>query len=152
MNKAKLLDLVADLAGKWIDEIEKENQLAFRSLTDVEINIASRVGVHFPESIKLIEVSEIPFPTDPLLVGLCKQYDFIGDKSIGLTLGYAVYIRKNYLSTRLLSHEFRHVYQYEQAGSVHGFLQEYVNQLMELGYNDAPYELDARKHEFEKIS
>jgi len=93
----------------------------------------------------------MPLPTDPLLRKLCDEYDFMGDSSIGLTLGYNVYIRKPYISTRLLSHEFRHVLQYENCGSVHKFLLTYIEQVMTLGYLDAPFEIDARNHEFETL-
>jgi hypothetical protein len=48
---------------------------------------------------------------------------------------------------RLLAHEFRHLYQVEQAGSLAAFLPAYLQQIAEVGYDCAPYELDARAHE-----
>ena len=67
---------------------------------------------------------------------------------IGLTLGYAVLICRGHESRpRLLSHEFRHVYQYEAAGSIAAFLPAYLEQIVAFGYFNAPLEADARTHE-----
>lgn len=48
---------------------------------------------------------------------------------------------------RLLSHEYRHVHQYEAAGSIAAFLRRYLQQIAEVGYERAPYEIDARQWE-----
>jgi hypothetical protein len=67
---------------------------------------------------------------------------------VGLTLGYAVLVCPGYgRDVRLLSHEFRHVYQYEQAGSIAAFLPVYLQQIVTVGYQNAAYERDARAHE-----
>ena len=66
---------------------------------------------------------------------------------VGLTLGYGVYVCHGHGSIRLLSHEFRHVYQYEHAGSIAAFLPAYLQQIVTVGYNNAPLEVDARAHE-----
>ena len=50
-------------------------------------------------------------------------------------------------SLRELSHEFRHVYQYEAAGSIAAFLPVYLQQIVAFGYANAPFEADARAHE-----
>ncbi|ARU29033.1 hypothetical protein CBR65_17170 [Cellvibrio sp. PSBB006] len=73
--------------------------------------------------------------------------NFLGPDTIGLTLGYGIYLREGYITDRLLSHEFRHVQQYEVAGSVQAFIVEYIQQIFQYGYYDAPYEVDARAHE-----
>ena len=57
---------------------------------------------------------------------------------VGLTLGYGVYVCHGHGTVRLLSHEFRHVYQYEQAGSIAAFLPVYLQQIVTFGYNNAP--------------
>ena len=66
---------------------------------------------------------------------------------VGLTLGYSVFICRGNETVLLLSHEFRHVYQYEQAGSIAAFLPGYLQQIAAFGYADAPLEHDARAHE-----
>ncbi|MBV2129714.1 hypothetical protein [Arsukibacterium indicum] len=69
------------------------------------------------------------------------------EDTIGLTLGYGIYIKQGYLTRRLLSHELRHVHQYEQAGSHEAFLTRYIGDIIRFGYLDSPYEVDARYHE-----
>jgi hypothetical protein len=64
---------------------------------------------------------------------------------IGLTLGYAVLVcRDHEARPRVLSHEFRHVHQYEVAGSIAAFLPGYLQQIVAHGYANAPLEIDAR--------
>ena len=43
---------------------------------------------------------------------------------------------------RLLAHEFVHVAQYERLGR-EAFLEEYIRQIAEHGYQNAPFELEA---------
>jgi len=71
----------------------------------------------------------------------------LGPGMVGLTLGYGVYICRGHGTVRLLSHEFRHVYQYERAGSIAAFLPVYLHQIATVGYYNAPFEIDARAHE-----
>jgi hypothetical protein len=67
----------------------------------------------------------------------------------GVTFGYGIYICDGQVSNRLISHECRHVYQYEAAGSIAAFLPIYLHQIATVGYDDAPYEIDAREHEID---
>jgi hypothetical protein len=131
---------------------EQQQALIFqfgRSLTSSEQAIASRAGVAKPERVYIHEVPVIKRPQEPELVALCEAYGFLTDETIGLTLGYGIYIKQGYLTTRLLSHELRHVQQYEQAGSAEAFLTRYIGEIKQFGYLDSPYEVDARKHEIE---
>jgi hypothetical protein len=66
---------------------------------------------------------------------------------VGLTLGHGIYVCDGHFSNRLISHECRHVHQYEEAGSIRAFLPLYLQQIAEYGYEGAPYEVDARDHE-----
>jgi len=112
--------------------------------------------------------SEIPVVfahvSDPVAAGFVKSMarpggnltgvaDFVGelqDKRIQ-TFGEMVRLRRlichGHETVRLLSHEFRHVYQYEQAGSVAAFLPGYLLQIVERGYTSTTFEIDARAHE-----
>jgi hypothetical protein len=66
---------------------------------------------------------------------------------VGITFGHGIYIREGTVSNRLVSHELRHVHQYEAAGSIAAFLATYLQQIVTVGYDNAPLELDARAHE-----
>lgn len=110
--------------------------------------LARNNGVRRPENIRIISVQgTIPRPTDPELLQLMDDYSFLSTDTAGLALGYGIYIRGDAFSNRILSHELRHVYQYEQAGSIRAFLAEYIPQILLCGYRNAALEIDARKYE-----
>jgi hypothetical protein len=66
---------------------------------------------------------------------------------VGLTLGHSIFICRGHQTRRLLSHELRHVHQYEAHGSIAEFLPVYLQQIAEVGYANAPFEIEARAHE-----
>lgn len=116
-------------------------------LDNDQLNIAAKVGVAHPDQIRIIIVERIPSPVDPELSSAADYFKILGPDAAGLTLGYGIFIRKGYSDIRLLSHEFRHVHQYEQAGSIGAFLSIYIPQLFQFGYHNAPLEIDARSFE-----
>jgi hypothetical protein len=116
-------------------------------LNDTLISVARSVEVLRPELIRVVEIASIPLPDDPELKQAALVTGLLGPNMVGLTLGYGVYVCHGYGTVRLLSHEFRHVYQYEQAGSIGAFLPVYLQQIVTVGYNNAPFEVDARAHE-----
>jgi hypothetical protein len=109
--------------------------------------VAQSVGVLHPELIRIAEVSHLPLPEDPELRRVALGAGLLGQGMVGLTFGYGVYICHGHKDLRLLSHEFRHVYQYEHTGSIASFLPIYLEQIATFGYDDAPFEVDARAHE-----
>lgn len=116
-------------------------------MTDEEITLASKVGVARPELIRLQLCDCLPMPQDPLLQAIAIQTGLLGPHMAGLTLGYSILVCRGHETRCLLAHEFRHVFQYEQYGSIAGFLPVYLQQIAEYGYKDAPFEVDARTHE-----
>jgi len=92
-------------------------------------------------------VESLPLPEDEMLRRAALETGLLGPGMVGLTLGYSVLICRGHDSLRLLSHEFRHVHQYEQAGSIAAFLPVYLRQVATVGYSNAPFEIDARAYE-----
>ena len=111
------------------------------------IEDARRVGVANPEAIRIMVLSRMPLPDDEGLRLLAGDTGLLGTGTLGLTLGHGIFILDGYASRPLLTHEFRHVHQYEQAGSIGAFLRTYLEQIFTVGYEDAPLERDARAHE-----
>lgn len=109
--------------------------------------MARGVGVAQPERIRVALVDALPLPEDPVLRAAALQAGLLGPGMVGLTLGYSVFISKGQETLRLLSHEFRHVHQYEQAGSIPAFLPGYLQQVVHLGYANTAFEKDAGAHE-----
>ncbi len=118
-----------------------------RPLTTALESLASNVGVTHPEKIRITETPELPLPEDSELRAAGLKLGLLGPHIAGSTFGYGIYVRKGYVTRRLLSHEFRHTYQYEQAGSIAAFLERYIEQIAATGYYDASFERDAGAHE-----
>ena len=109
--------------------------------------VARRVGVRRPELIRMILVDELPLPEEPLLREAPLETGLLGPGMVGLTLGYSIFVISGHDTVRLISHECRHVYQYETLGSIDRFLPAYLQQIVEFGYASAPFEVDARAYE-----
>ncbi len=131
----------------WAEATSTYAAMSGRPLSEAEAEIARHVGVSRSEAIRLFIVDQMPYPEHPMLQVAAMATDFLGPQTSGLTLGHAVMVRRGQESARLLSHEFRHVHQYEQAGSIAAFLPVYLEQMVDYGYADAPLEIDARAHE-----
>jgi len=116
-------------------------------LSPSEEEVARAVGVVKPELVRIEIVERLPLPEDATLRTAALQAGLLGPDMVGLTLGHSVFICRGHKSRRLLSHELRHVHQYEQAGSITAFLPVYLTQVLQVGYHSAPLELDARAHE-----
>ena len=135
-------------AIKWAEARAKKASEVGVPLTAEEQNIARAVGVMRPELVRIEIVGErLPMPDDPALQAAAIKAGLLGPGMVGLTLGHAIFICRGHKTRRLLAHELRHVYQYEQHGSIAAFLPVYLSQVLEVGYEDAALERDARAHE-----
>jgi hypothetical protein len=147
------VDLRAELpvllprAIAWAEAAGAEAAAAGRPLDPAETAIARRVGVRRPRRVRLAVVAELPAPAEPALAAAVRESGLLGPGAAGLALGHAVVIRRGCESPRLLAHELRHVAQVERAGSLAAFLRAYLEQVVEHGYDDAPFEVDARAWE-----
>jgi hypothetical protein len=144
---ASALPLLTPKAIAWAEQRASEILAAGEQLTEQGLTLARRVGVVNPEKIRLLFVTQLPLPTDPMLREAALQTGLLGPNMIGLTLGHGIYICNGHNSPRLFLHECRHVHQYEQAGSIAAYLPQYLQQIVQFGYANAPYEVDARAHE-----
>ncbi len=143
----ELLALIP-LAVVWATEESERILSEGVALAPDEVELARKVGVTEPEKVRLHFVDRIPSPEHPALAAACEQLGFLGDGTAGLTLGHGIYIQSSEEGDRrLLAHELRHVVQYEQHDGIPGFLAVYIRQILEHGYYNAPYEVDARRAE-----
>lgn len=142
---------LAQIAPRVIQWAQLQAGQALRAgtaLAPEEVALARRVGVGSPERIRVILVDEIPLPDEPALKAASAQVGLSQSSAAGLTLGYAVILRRGFeRDVRLLSHEFRHVAQYEAQGGIERFLEQHLRHLVRFGYEDSPFERDARAHE-----
>ena len=147
------MDLLAALpkllpkAIAWAEEEASRAATSGRVLNAEEIAFARKVGVTNPELVRIQSCDPLPRPLDPSLQAAADQTGLLGPGMIGLTLGYSVFVCRGHETPRVLSHEFRHVFQYEQNGAIAGFLPLYLQQIVTMGYQNALFEVDARAHE-----
>ena len=141
------LPVLAPKAISWAEAQYSTIAQEGQPLNEVLLAVARSVGVLHPKLIRVSEVPSLPLPEDIELKQAALATGLLGPGMVGLTLGYGVYICQGHGNVRLLSHEFRHVHQYEQAGSIADFLPVYLQQIVTFGYNNAPFEIDARAHE-----
>jgi hypothetical protein len=147
LELAASLPLIIPKAVIWAEQRAAEIASIGIALNANEIVVARGVGVANPEKIRLAFVTRLPLPDDPQLRQAAVSAGLLGPNMVGLTLGHGIYICNGFNSSRMLSHECRHVSQYERAGSIAAFLPLYLQQIVQFGYQDAPYEIDARAHE-----
>lgn len=139
------------LTPRVVDWAERQSAAALQGGTALPVElqqVAARVGVRQPRNIRVLVVDEIPLPDEPALRAAAGQVGLSQSWAAGLTLGYSVFLRRGVeRELRLLSHEFRHVAQYEACGGIAGFMPLHLGHLAELGYEASPFEVDARAHE-----
>ncbi|HHL4078294.1 hypothetical protein [Burkholderia sola] len=149
IDLADILPSALPAAVAWA-EAEAARGLALGApLTPGQADDARTVGVAQPDRIRVMAVERMPFPDTPTLAAIARDTGLLSPATIGLTLGHAVYVLRGQDTRRLLTHEFRHVHQYEAAGSIGAFLARYLHEIATVGYYDAPLEADARQHEFD---
>jgi hypothetical protein len=146
-----VLPLLLPSAIAWVEEQARQVASSGRALTESEREIARRVGVTHTDKIRVALVDVLPLPDDPTLRAAALQAGLLGPGMVGLTFGHSIFICRGHETHRLLSHEFRHVYQYEQAGSIAEFLPGYLQQVVQLGYANTSFEKDARMHELTDV-
>jgi len=144
----RLLSLIPN-AVAWVGEQEKYARQVGLVLACQGNEMARSVGVGRPDLIRVVVAERLPLPGNPVLRNAVLSAGLLGPEMAGLTLGHSIFIRQGQLTSQLLSHECRHVYQYEVAGSTAEFLRNYITQIVTHGYYDAPLERDARAHEYD---
>ena len=145
---AAQLSVIAPRVVTWAEKFSAEGRAKGVALTAAQQRIARASGVRDPASIRIVVVDRIPLPDEPELRAAALKVGLSQSSALGMTLGYAVVVVRGYEgNVRLLSHEFRHVAQYEACGGIAPFLTMHLADLAAFGYEDSPFEVDARAHE-----
>ena len=132
----------------WAEKLAAGGVAHGRAPTAAQLRIARASGVREPARIRIVVVDRIPLPDEPQLKAAALEVGLSPASALGMTVGYAVLVVRGYEdNVRLLSHEFRHVAQYEACGGIAPFLAMHLADLAAFGYEDSPFEVDARAHE-----
>lgn len=144
----QLMPLIID----WVREQEEHVLLNGQELSESESEIAARVGVTHPDKVRVLIADQVPVPENSMLSYMCEYTGLLGPDTIGLTVNYGIYVRRDHAaSLELLAHECRHVAQYEEHGSIASFLGTYLTEILEYGYEAAPLEVDANLKAWEAL-
>jgi len=136
------------LAIDWAQKMERYCLGHGKPLADWQQADAQDVGVIDLRKVRICLVDHVPLPGHHELMTAAEEIRFLGPGTLGLTLGYGIFICKSHTGLRwLLRHELRHVAQSEKAGGLDRFLFEYLGQIARVGYERAPLEVDARSCE-----
>lgn len=138
--------LVAKAIG-WAKAMEQKVLANGSPISSEMQEVARAVGVMHPDKVRVLLVQEMPKPDDSDLRSLADATGMFAPDMTGLTVGYGILICAGHMTKQLLSHELRHVHQFEQQGSIADFLPVYLAQISQFGYFNAPLEIDARAHE-----
>jgi uncharacterized protein DUF4157 len=145
---AAQLPMLAPRAVAWAEQLAKGAAHEGAPLSPALKALARRAGVRDPDRVRLVVLDQIPLPEEPLLKAAALKVGLSSSDAAGMTLGPAVFLRRGYeKDVRVLSHELRHVAQYEACGGIAGFLAVHLADLVAFGYEDSPFEVDARAHE-----
>lgn len=139
--------IVSHLALAYVEELNKRLFALSRPLSELECAWALDSGVQHIEQVRVVELPEIPQPSNQQLAEMARKQRFLSSATVGITLDHLIIIKRGYWGERLMRHELRHVHQWEQAQSLHHYLTEYLTQIYTHGYDAAPFEKDARLYE-----
>ncbi len=141
-----MLRSVVDETSHWAKRVSNSLPPQARALSAAERALAEAAGVRQVDDVRIIVVEHVPFPDHPTLAALCERYGFLGDTTLGLTLGHAIYLTPPVAENiEIIAHECCHVAQVERLGSIRAFMAQYISELMEYGYAFAPLELEAMR-------
>ena len=139
----QLINLIPK-AALWAAEQEKRILTRGTQLSPSQLEDAKKIPVKHPQKVRIFLVSQIPLPDDPELKVAAQAIELITPNTAGLTLQYGIFIRNdNWDNRELIVHELVHTSQYERFGSIQKFLQKYLTECIQEGYQNAPLEREA---------
>lgn len=136
--------LLVPLAWLWSLWQQSRARRSGRPLSADESALAQRVGVAHVHDVRIRVMPRMPVPCAGLWERLLQPHRCPWHGVRAITLGHALLCFGGEPEARLLAHELRHVQQREAAGSLWRFLWRYLLQVARHGYEQAPYEVDAR--------
>ena len=137
-------DTLLPLATEWATAQEQMILESGEPLTSQGLIDAKKMGVIYPERIRLLKVASVPIPANPLLQQAAKATNLISPHTGGMAIRYGIFVRQDCWNNRsLIAHECVHTSQYERFGGISEFLFQYLRECIEIGYPAAPLEQEA---------
>ena len=137
--------LTAPVAAIWLRLHEEVILLEGRSLTGDEIQLAGRLGVIDPESVRIRVVEEIRLPVPGFIAHAARRFGIPLVTPAAMSLNLGIYLDESAAKSReILAHELTHTVQYQRLGGILPFLRQYIRECLEYGYQHSPMEIEAR--------
>jgi hypothetical protein len=137
-------EVLLPLAVQWAEAKEKVILEHGTSLSPQYMKDAESVGIRNPERVRVCQVPQIPIPKHPVLKAAAEATQLISPETIGLSLGYSIFIHNNFSDDRYtIVHELVHTMQCEKLGGLNPFLSKYLMECIAVGYPQAPMEQEA---------
>jgi hypothetical protein len=145
VNPRAILPVFTPLVLAWASWQRRRAVQSGVPLDAEQSQIAVAVGVREPHRIRLCVGTQVPIPGGAWVDRIAAGLGLPAAAVDGLTLGHTIFIRSDAMTPQLLAHECRHVHQCELAGSLRAFLADYLREVADFGYANAPLEADARQ-------
>jgi hypothetical protein len=132
----------------FVVDTEREILRRGRPLSPDEMRVAKEVGVAHPEQVRVLVHDDFIQPRDRAFLLLARRLGIdIEAEQAGRTAGHGIELKRRFArSPRVLAHELTHVTQYERLGTP-ALVRDYLTQLLMVGYERAPIEMQARANE-----
>ena len=128
----------------WAEQMQTKALSEGIPLPEPLKNVATILGIKKIDQVRICQVNAIPEPDNPRIVRLAAGFGLSFSDSAGMTFSYGIFVLHSCAQDySLLTHELVHVRQYEQAGSIKRYLEEYVRQLATHEYQNMPLETEA---------
>ena len=140
----KQFENILPLAVEWAEAKEKVSLEHGTALSPQYMVDAKSVGVKYPERVRIYEFPQIPISEHPILRAAAEATQLISPATIGISLGYGIFIHNNFSGDRYtIVHELVHTMQCEKLGGLDPFLNKYLMQCLTVGYPQALMEQEA---------
>jgi hypothetical protein len=142
-----MVQIILPLACSWAERQQAAILRDGVALTASQISDARRIGILYPERIRLRVVDRVPMPLHSLLRRMAERAGLISAHTSGMSFLYGIYIRSDcWGERRLVVHEMVHTAQYERLGGFRPFLKAYLHECVAPpGYPFGPLEQEAER-------
>jgi hypothetical protein len=132
------------VASQWAKRQESRILKAGVPLAATSLRDAERMGVRFPDRVRVRAVDQVP-EMNPMLRIIARKVGLCSPLTRGMSLRYGIFIHTNCQGERaLIVHELAHTLQYERLGGIRPFLKLYLYEcLVTPGYPFGPLEQEA---------
>jgi hypothetical protein len=142
-NTVSKLETLIPKAFEWYEATEKKLLVQGRSLSKSEVINARKLGVSRPERVRVVILAKFPMPTDRVLLTEAKRFGFGSRAEIGRTMGDAILVKPHGTKDpTVVAHELVHVAQQDRLGKEQ-FVRQILTELMTVGYEKSPLEIEA---------